>query len=77
LFFAALALGFFYRVSDRTKRLTRVTCGSGISRSERTCTKLSLADRKELASIEIYFFECEPSQAETLLEIARGRWTTR
>ena len=35
------------------------------------------AARKEPAGIEIYFFECEPSQAETLLEIPRGRWTPR
>ena len=35
------------------------------------------AARKEPAGIEISFFEREPSQAETLLEMARGRGTPR
>ena len=33
---------------------------------------LDHAPRKELAGVYVYSFECEPPQAETLLEMARG-----
>ena len=47
-----------------------MTCWTDISKG--TLDKiLEHATRKALAGIEIYSFECAPSQAEILLEMAR------